>query len=72
MLLGVVVVGGLILGTLNVFLPDTLTIFASSTIGIFMSMQIFCVIGMFNNWFWTFQVSGRSVSPYVVAVFSPK
>jgi hypothetical protein len=56
-LLGAVTVLGIVIGTLNVLLPDTLTIIASSTIGIFMSMQIFCVIGMFNNWFWTFQVS---------------
>lgn len=56
-LLGMICVLGITLGTLNVLLPDLLTIFASSTIGVFMSMQIFCVIGMFNNWFWTFPVS---------------
>lgn len=56
-LLGAVTVLGLLIGTLNVLLPDTLTIIASSTIGTFMAMQIFCIIGMFNNWFWTFQVS---------------
>lgn len=48
---------GTILAVLNNVVPDVINVIASSFIGIFMSMQIFCVIGLFNNWFFTFQVS---------------
>eukprot|EP01043_Picozoa_sp_COSAG02_P014375 COSAG02_NODE_591_length_19862_cov_8.047918_24_plen_696_part_00 len=48
---------GTVLAVMNIIIPDVINVVASSFIGIFMSMQIFCIIGLFNNWFFTFQVS---------------
>jgi hypothetical protein len=46
---------------LNGVFPDVLNILASTMIGIFMSMQIFCFIGVFSNWFFTFEVSALAM-----------
>ena len=44
-LLAAVTGAGILLGSLNVLMPNVMNIIASSSIGIFMSMQIFCVLG---------------------------
>ena len=47
---------------LNVFLPSTINTVASTSIGTYVCCQIFCLVGYFENWFFTFPVSLMAAS----------
>lgn len=76
-LLAAVTGAGILLGSLNVLMPNVMNVIASSSIGIFMSMQIFCVLGCADleqvpklglEWF---VLTGRTVAGYSWAGTSP-
>ena len=55
--LAITVILGVVLAVLNVKFPTVLNVLCSAFIGTFVAMQIVCIAGLFENWFWTFEVS---------------
>ena len=60
--LGITGALGAVYAFLNIKYPDILNVFCSAIVGAFVSMQIVCVAGIFENWFWTFEVSAAAIA----------
>jgi hypothetical protein len=62
MVLGVVCAIGLSGSVCNVLMPKVASMMGSAFIGSFCAMQIVCLVGYFENWFFTFPVSVPAMS----------
>ena len=62
LLLGMYLTMGLVGAVANIFHPTGVNILASTMIGSYVCCQIVCIIGYFQNWFFTFPVSVMAAS----------